>query len=146
MKETSSSSTPFLSQKKSDLNETAAALNASVMNNPNSSTAAGLVHRNVKNLQNQSMMKQSNALDASSRQMNNTMNVASSAQGPQTSMGLSHQRTLLPRPIIGPNRTFFDKVLDFLIGEGPNNRFDFFLLYFLTFLFTGNFRLCFYRF
>ncbi len=32
------------------------------------------------------------------------------------------QRTLLPRPIMNPNRTFFDKVLDFIIGEGPNNR------------------------
>jgi hypothetical protein len=31
-------------------------------------------------------------------------------------------RTLLPRPIINPNRTFFDRILDFIIGEGPNNR------------------------
>lgn len=31
-------------------------------------------------------------------------------------------RTLLPRPIIAPNRTFLDKLLDFVVGEGPNNR------------------------
>ena len=35
-------------------------------------------------------------------------------------------RTLLPRPIVAPNRTFFDKLLDFVIGEGPNNRYLFF--------------------
>lgn len=31
-------------------------------------------------------------------------------------------RTLLPRPIVNPNRTYFDKLLDFIVGEGPNNR------------------------
>jgi hypothetical protein len=33
-------------------------------------------------------------------------------------------RTLLPRPIINPNRTYLDKILDFIIGEGPNNRLE----------------------
>lgn len=32
-------------------------------------------------------------------------------------------RALLPRPIMAPDRTFFDKLLDFVIGEGPNNRY-----------------------
>lgn len=45
---------------------------------------------------------------------------------PPSSLGLDTQslnRTLLPRPVIAPNRTFFDKLLDFVIGEGPNNRY-----------------------
>ncbi|CAF0948860.1 unnamed protein product [Brachionus calyciflorus] len=42
---------------------------------------------------------------------------------PPSSLGVSQARTLLPRPIITPNRTFFDKILDFIIGEGPNNRY-----------------------
>lgn len=47
----------------------------------------------------------------------------------------ANARTLLPRPIINPNRTFFDKVLDFIIGEGPSNRYANFnksLLYYPT--------------
>lgn len=122
MKESSSSSTPFLTKRSDLLNETG--LNTSVMNN------AGLVHRNVKSIQNQSMMKQQPQvnLDSTSslRQINNTVNVASSnnsQQVTQQSMGLSHARTVLPRPIIAPNRTVFDKVLDFFIGDGPNNRY-----------------------
>lgn len=44
-------------------------------------------------------------------------------QAPPTALAASTQaRTLLPRPIITPNRTFFDRLLDFIIGEGPNNR------------------------
>ena len=38
-------------------------------------------------------------------------------------------RTLLPRPIIAPNRTFLDKLLDFVVGEGPNNRYFIYFLY-----------------
>jgi hypothetical protein len=42
---------------------------------------------------------------------------------PPSAMSISSQpRTLLPRPIINPNRSIFDKLLDFMIGEGPNNR------------------------
>ncbi len=37
---------------------------------------------------------------------------------------LPQAKTLLPRPIIAPNRTLFDKILDYIIGEGPNNRFS----------------------
>jgi hypothetical protein len=43
-------------------------------------------------------------------------------QPPPSSMSANQQRTLLPRPIVTPNRTFFDKILDFVIGDGPNNR------------------------
>lgn len=43
---------------------------------------------------------------------------------PPSGLAASAQaRTLLPRPIINPNRTFFDKLLDFIVGEGPNNRY-----------------------
>jgi hypothetical protein len=31
-------------------------------------------------------------------------------------------RTLIPRPFIPPNRSTIDKILDFFIGDGPNNR------------------------
>ena len=41
---------------------------------------------------------------------------------PPSAMSISQPRTLLPRPIINPNRSIFDKLLDFMIGEGPNNR------------------------
>ena len=52
---------------------------------------------------------------------------------PPSSFALaSSARTLLPRPIVAPNRTFFDKLLDFIIGEGPNNRLKFARLFFLS--------------
>ena len=41
---------------------------------------------------------------------------------PPSALGISQARTLLPRPIINPNRSILDKLLDFLIGEGLNNR------------------------
>ena len=43
---------------------------------------------------------------------------------PPSSLSLaSSARTMLPRPIIAPNRTFFDRLLEFIVGEGPNNRY-----------------------
>lgn len=53
----------------------------------------------------------------------------------------AHARTLLPRPIINPNRTYFDKLLDFIVGEGPNNRFVIFNFgeIFISFKVLGNF-------
>lgn len=101
-----------------------------------------LVHRNVKQIQQQNMSiyqgpkpgnnlleptkSQSNLLNAST--MSSSSNVQSSASNlgpsaPAPTPQVSQQRTLLPRPIIAPNRTIFDKILDFFIGEGPNNRF-----------------------
>ena len=55
--------------------------------------------------------------------------ISNGQQQPPSVLGSSHhhqqqQRTLLPRPIIQPNRTIFDRVLDFIIGEGPNNRYE----------------------
>ena len=35
---------------------------------------------------------------------------------------ISQARTQLPRPVMGPDRSLFDKMIDYLIGEGPNNR------------------------
>ena len=51
------------------------------------------------------------------------LNQTSQTNPPPSSFALaSSARTLLPRPILAPHRTFFDKILDFVIGEGPNNR------------------------
>jgi len=49
------------------------------------------------------------------------------AAPPNSFATINSARTLLPRPIIAPNRTFLDKILDFVIGEGPNNRYILFL-------------------
>lgn len=64
--------------------------------------------------------------------MNQTMSQPAQKEQPPTSVNIAappsglaasaQVRTLLPRPIINPNRTFFDKLLDFIVGEGPNNR------------------------
>ena len=71
--------------------------------------------------------------DNSIMTMNQTMSQPAQKEQPPTSANLAappsglaaasaQVRTLLPRPIINPNRTFFDKLLDFIVGEGPNNR------------------------
>jgi len=135
-------STPALNNtKRMQINETAM-LNSSNMINANNT----LIHRNVKQLQQQNQSyntsKASNSavnnLDQTKSQTNqlnsstvsNVSNIQSSGsvitgnnnqQAPTTN--ISQARTLLPRPIIAPNRTIFDKLLDFLIGEGPNNRY-----------------------
>jgi len=48
-------------------------------------------------------------------------NKPTSTSGP--AVLLPQAKALLPRPIIAPNRTIFDKILDYIIGEGPNNRY-----------------------
>lgn len=128
--------------------------NASVFNPKNLNTT-NLIHRNVRNIQNQQQInlqslnkstpnisdvnrqmlpkeiesKICNATISSSnqtdlKQTNANQSFANQSQlpPPPSAMGLSQARTLLPRPIINPNRTFLDKLLDFMIGEGPNNR------------------------
>lgn len=132
------SSTPsVINNRRMQLNETAM-LNSSNM----TMNGTTLVHRNVKQIQQQNMSiyqgpkpgnnlleptkSQSNLLNAST--MSSSSNVQSSASNlgpsaPAPTPQVSQQRTLLPRPIIAPNRTIFDKILDFFIGEGPNNRY-----------------------
>jgi hypothetical protein len=72
--------------------------------------------------------------NSSASNLSRTINQQSSMPPPPSALSLAasatHTRTLLPRPIIAPNRTFFDKLLDFVIGEGPNNRLAVFLLFF----------------
>jgi len=103
-----------------------------------------LVHRNIKQIQQQNMTmpsqpRQPNNLDITSRASQGNLLNLSTASNVQLSTAsnvgatpaaanvappsVSQQRTLLPRPIIAPNRTILDKILDFLIGEGPNNRY-----------------------
>jgi hypothetical protein len=103
-----------------------------------------LVHRNIKQIQQQNMTmssqpRQPNNLDTTSRASQGNLLNLSTASNVQlltaSNVGatpaaanvappsVSQQRTLLPRPIIAPNRTILDKILDFLIGEGPNNRY-----------------------
>ena len=128
-------STPITNKR---LNETMMAnQNMNQTMNLNNLNATHLVHRNVKQLQ---MMNQTIAVGQPTRQFNaqNAQNQSSFNQpsgqldktaspGPSSASQLnstgapSGPRTL-PRPIIAPNRTLFDKLLDFMIGEGPNNR------------------------
>ncbi len=105
-----------------------------------------LVHRNIKQIQQQNMtlpiqprqplnldtttnnkVSPSNLLNISSASTNaqpsTASNIAGASAANMAPSSVSQQRTLLPRPIIAPNRTIFDKILDFLIGEGPNNRY-----------------------
>jgi hypothetical protein len=63
--------------------------------------------KNVPNPNNQSFMNQPGPLPP---------------PPPPSALGISQARTLLPRPIINPNRSILDKLLDYMIGEGPNNR------------------------
>lgn len=86
-------------------------LNATISNRPGSS--ASMV----------SGMSQSNLV--SQQIPTQTLGPAHQQQlaAPPLALAASIQaRTILPRPISIPNRTFFDKLLDFIIGEGPNNR------------------------
>jgi hypothetical protein len=73
---------------------------------------------------NQGASQNQTTLSASST--NNKKAIDSTNQPPSTSgpaVLLPQAKTLLPRPIIAPNRTIFDKILDYIIGEGPNNRY-----------------------
>ncbi len=92
--------------------------------NPNNLNSTHLVHRNVKQLQ----MNHTIAAGPTSRSGTLPVQADSPSPGTQSSASQinsacapSAPRTL-PRPIIAPNRTLFDKLLDFMIGEGPNNR------------------------
>lgn len=115
--------------------------------NTTTNANTSLVHRNVKQQQQQQQMNMTKSnLDITNANLNKTkmnesISVSSSSaklssqsimqppppppphQGPPSSFAMANSaRTLLPRPIVAPNRTFFDKLLDFVIGEGPNNR------------------------
>ena len=73
---------------------------------------------------------QSAQIDSKQLSQNQSFNQQQMTSAPQpppppSALGMSQARTLLPRPIINPNRSFLDKILDFMIGEGPNNRFKF---------------------
>lgn len=123
-----------IDSKNRKMNETMM-MNQSTLN-PNNLNATQIIHRNVKQIQqqNQSMIMSQKP----SGILNNT-NTNANFQTGSTSETISHSnvslprqvsplamnqpRGTLPRPIIAPNRTIFDKVLDFLIGEGPNNRY-----------------------
>lgn len=65
------------------------------------------------------------------RKSNSLMNISSSSSGPSSPMpqGLPHQRgSPLPvprpaQPILPRERTAMDKVVEYLVGDGPNNRY-----------------------
>lgn len=146
-------STPFMNSKMNDPN--LSMINSQKMLN-STTTGTNLVHRNVRNIQNN---QASNLIQNQNKSTPNISQIApkltdnkissSTTSVPQTgqleakhlnqnqsfnqqllppppppaALGMSQARTLLPRPIINPNRTFLDKILDFMIGEGPNNRY-----------------------
>lgn len=116
------------------------ALNETMMNqstmNPNNPNSTQLVYRNIRQiqLQNQSMaMSKKSGGNLNTTNANNTFQASSISEAninsnmprpdQNSTPGMNQARGTLPRPIIAPNRTMFDKVLDFLIGEGPNNRY-----------------------
>jgi hypothetical protein len=79
-----------------------------------------------ENLNRQQLNKTSLPVDSSVNIHRITSPPLNQHAAPPSSLGMDSQslnRTLLPRPVIAPNRTFFDKLLDFVIGEGPNNRY-----------------------
>ncbi|RNA17986.1 lunapark-B isoform X1 [Brachionus plicatilis] len=105
-----------------------------------------LVHRNIKNIQQNQMNMSRNPLNTSNlnrstnkigssgsisseskpiptQTLGPIQNQSQQIASPPPITAASQVRTLLPRPIITPNRNFFDKILDFIIGEGPNNRY-----------------------
>ena len=45
---------------------------------------------------------------------------------PNNQLRQQHPPQTMSRPVVPLNRTIFDKVLDYMIGEGPNNRFSYF--------------------
>ena len=70
----------------------------------------------------QSQSLASNMLNNSNLSGTNTQQSMSTSLSVNPQYAMAQPRTVLPRPIVPANRTIFDKVLDFLIGEGPNNR------------------------
>lgn len=125
-------STPITNKR---MNETTMAIqNMNQTMNPNNLNATHLVHRNVKQLQ---MMNQTIAVGQPTRPSNaqnqshfnqpsghldQTASPGPSSASQLNNTGAPSGPRTLPRPIIAPNRTLFDKLLDFMIGEGPNNR------------------------
>lgn len=125
-------STPIMNKR---MNETMMAnQNMNQTMNPNNLNATHLVHRNVKQLQmvNQTiavgqLTRPSNAQNQShfsqpSGHLDQTASPGPSSASQLDNTGVPSGPRTLPRPIIAPNRTLFDKLLDFMIGEGPNNR------------------------
>lgn len=85
-----------------------------VLPNPNATIMSSASNMNQTISQSQQFQSQNRADGQTPNQapIPSALGLAASAQA----------RTLLPRPIVAPNRSFFDKLLDFVIGEGPNNR------------------------
>lgn len=117
-------------------------LSTTLFGNSQKSGETTLVHRNIKNFQQNQIIKNPNtsnlnltlnkvgssgSMNSESKSMTQTLgSIENKLQQmppqPPSITAASQVRTLLPRPIITPNRTLFDKILDFIIGEGPNNR------------------------
>lgn len=118
-------------------------LSTTLLGNSEKSGETTLVHRNVKSFQQNQMnvtknpntsnlnltlnrIGSSGSISSESKSFTQTLgpieNKLQKIPQPPSVTAASQVRTLLPRPIITPNRTLFDKILDFIIGEGPNNR------------------------
>lgn len=105
-------------------------LNNTTKSTPNINDDLNKLQRSSSQQDNSIMSVSSNSAASTSMHLNSqqsnlkSQKIENMPPPPPSALAASVQaRTLLPRPIIAPNRTYFDKLLDFLVGEGPNNRY-----------------------